>query len=238
MHQKPDWAVRPIGAKSNNLKMQIRPLALRVPAFKRFPLLLIALFLCLKTSPLPIPNSETCSFGIADAAPTPLRAQSTRASTSNSAKTHREIELVSSTSQGVTIQLVIPKSDFLYISHQPSAVSGRFPESLEVSNVAGPMLSFPGCNFTTEPGMPHLPMQSTLISVPPDVDFQLRVIDKNFSTHKIEATAVHCRSEFCSRYRRWIFPTTARRNRKSRLDPREPRPPNPTESCPVQSCPP
>ena len=32
-------------------------------------------------------------------------------------------------------------------------------------------------------------MQSTLMSVPPDVNFQLRVIDKDFSTHKIEATA-------------------------------------------------
>ena len=168
--------------------MQIRPLALRVPAFKRLPLLLIALFLCLKTSPLPTPISETYSFGIADAAPTSLRAQSTRASTSNSAKTHREIELVSSTSQGVTIQLAIPKSDFLFNSHQQSAVSGRFSESSEVSNVSGPTLSFPGCNFTAEPGMPRLPMQSTLMSVPPDVDFQLRVIDKDFSTHKIEAT--------------------------------------------------
>ena len=37
--------------------------------------------------------------------------------------------------------------------------------------------------------MPRLPMQSTLMSVPPDVNFQLRVIDKDFSTHKIEATA-------------------------------------------------
>jgi len=168
--------------------MQIRSLALRVPAFKWFPLLLIALFLCLKTSPLPIPNSETYSFGIADAAPTPLRSQSTRASTRNTAKSHREIELVSSTSQGVTIQLVIPKSDFLFITHQQPAV-GSHPESLEISNVVDPMLSFPGCNFIAEPGIPRLPMQSTLISVPPDVDFQLRVIDKDFSTHKIETTA-------------------------------------------------
>ncbi len=167
--------------------MQIRPLVLRVPAFKRFPLLLIALFFFLKTSPLPLPNSETCSLGIADASPTPLRAQSPRASTRNSAKTHREIELVSSTSQGVTIQLIIPKSDFL--SHQ-EPTAGSQSESLEVSNDVGPTLSFPGCNFTVEPGMPHLPMQSTLMSVPPDGDFQLRVIDKEFSTHKIESTAL------------------------------------------------
>ena len=50
-------------------------------------------------------------------------------------------------------------------------------------------ISFPGCNFTAEFGTPRLPMQSTLISVPPDVDFQLRVIDKDFSTRKIEAIA-------------------------------------------------
>ena len=182
--------------------MQTRLLALRVPAFKRLPLLFIALFLCLKTSPLPIPNSETYSVGIANAAPTPLRAQSTRASTSNSAKTHREIELVSSTSQGVTIQLVIPKSDFLFNSHQQSAAASQFPESSEVSNVVGPTLSFPGCNFTAEPGMPRLPMQSTLMSVPPDVDFQLRVIDKDFQHTRDRGNCVRCRNELCSRYRR------------------------------------
>ena len=171
--------------------MQIRPLALRTTAYKLLPLLLIALFLCLNTSPLPIPNSETRSFGIAAAAPITLRNQSTGVSTRNSAKTHREIQLVSSTSQGVTIQLVIPKSDFLFDNN--GAGSGSVEQSgsnLQVSNAAGPTLSFPGCNFTTEFGMPRLPMQSTLISVPPDVDFQVRVIDKKFSTHKIEATAL------------------------------------------------
>ena len=175
--------------------MQIRPLSLRLPAFRRFPLLLTALFLCLNTAPLPIPNSETYSFGIADAAPTPLRTQSTHASTSNSTKTHREIELVSSTSQGVTIQLVIPKSDFRFendVNGYQSSVEGsplgRGSVKPDPAFTDNQSISFPGCNFTVEPGMPRLPMQSTLISVPPDVDFQLRVIDKDFSTRKIDAT--------------------------------------------------
>ena len=169
--------------------MQIRPIALRAPAYKRLSLLLIALFLCLKTSPLPIPNSDR-SFGIAAAAPITLRNQRARASTNNSAKTQREIELVSSTSQGVTIQLVIPKSDFLFDNSGVGIGSAeQLGTNLQVSNTAGPTISFPGCNFTTEFGTLRLPMQSTLISVPPDVDFQLRVIDRDFSTRKIEAIA-------------------------------------------------
>ena len=184
--------------------MQIRPLALHTPAYKLFPLLLIVLFLCLNTSPLPIRHLKTNTFGIATAAPIPLRKQSTRALTRNSAKTHREIELVSSTSQGVTIQLVIPKSDFLFengVNDYQSSVDGsRLKEGSIKSDPSltdnrqlttdNQSISFPGCNFITELGMPRLPMQSTLMSVPPDVDFQVRVIDKDFSTHTIEATAV------------------------------------------------
>ena len=169
--------------------MQIRPIALRATASKRLPLLLIALFLCLKTSPPPISNSAR-SFGIAAAAPISLRNQRTRASTSNSAKTQREIELVSSTSEGVTIQLIIPKSDFLFDNSGAGIGSAeQLGSNSQISHAESPILSFPGCNFITEFGMPRLPMQSTLMSVPPDVNFQLRVIDKDFSTHKIEVTA-------------------------------------------------
>lgn len=197
--------------------MQIRPLSLRLPAFKRFPLLLTALFLCLNTAPVPIPNSETHSLGIADAAPTPLRTQSTRASTRNSTKTHREIELVSSTSQGVTIQLVIPKSDFRFENDANGYQSSGEGSPLEGGSVKpdsaftdNQSISFPGCNFTVEPGMPRLPMQSTLISIPPDVDFQLRVIDKDFSTRKIDATALASNKQKDS-----FFPTRLAELRKA-----------------------
>ena len=173
--------------------MQIRPIVLRAIAYKWLPLLFIALGLCLKTSSLPIPNS-TPVLGIAAAAPITAKKQRLRTATSRSTPTRREIELVSSTSQSVTIQLVIPKSDFfIAVGSQQSAVSNRqsarenlLAESRE-PRAESQSISFPGCNFTTEFGMPRLPMQSTFIGVPSDVDFQLRIVEKRFSTHKIEA---------------------------------------------------
>ena len=160
--------------------MQIRSIAL----------LFIALFLCLNPSPLRTPNSEPYILGSAAAAPISLRNQSPRASTRNSAKTRREIELVSSTAQSVTVQLIVPKSDFLFENNGIGTESiDQLGSTLQSADVAGSTLSFPGCNFTTEFGTLRLPMQSTLMSVPPDVDFQLRVIDKDFSTRKIEAIA-------------------------------------------------
>ena len=183
--------------------MQICLIALRAPTYKRLLQLLIALFLCLNTASLPVSTSETRSFGIAAAAPIPLRNQNTPAATRNSAKTQREIELVRSTSQGVTIQLVIPKSDFLFhngVKGYRASVDGSWLKEGSVKSdtsltdnrqltTDNQFISFPGCNFTTEFGMPRLPTQSTLIGIPPDVDFQLRVIDKDFSTHKIEEKA-------------------------------------------------
>ena len=166
--------------------MKICPIALRAIAYKWLPLLLIALFLCLQTSSLPIPNSTRLP-GIAAAAPITTKNQHIRTATSNRSETRREIELVSSTSQGVTIQLVIPKSDFLFNN---SDIEIGTPDQLgwnaQVSDFETPIISFPGCNFTTEFGIPRLPMQSTFIGVPADVDFHARIVEKDFSTHKVE----------------------------------------------------
>ena len=190
--------------------MRTRPSKTRAISPVRLLILFITLFFYLQTGPLPL-VSPIHPHRVAEAAPTPLRNQSTRASTRNSAKTQREIELVSSTLQGVTIQLVIPKSDFLLddsgmaVGSQQSAVSkdtllnaDLFAESRE-PKAESQSISFPGCNFITEFGMPRLPMQSTLMSVPPDVNFQLRVIDTDFSTHKIETTP-HTSSEQRDRF--------------------------------------
>ena len=191
--------------------MRTRPSKTRAISPVRLLILFITLFFYLQTGPLPL-VSPIHPHRVAEAAPTPLRNQSTRASTRNSAKTQREIELVSSTLQGVTIQLVIPKSDFLLDdsgmavgNRQQSAVSkdtllnaDLFAESRE-PKAESQSISFPGCNFITEFGMPRLPMQSTLMSVPPDVNFQLRVIDTDFSTHKIETTP-HTSSEQRDRF--------------------------------------
>ena len=170
--------------------MPTHSIILHLLVCKRLALLFIALFLCLNPFPLLTPNPEPHFLGSAAAAPISLRNQSPRASTRNSAKTRREIELVSSTTQGVTVQLIIPKSDFLFENNSVGTEAiDQLGSTLQVANVAGPTLSFPGCNFTTEFGTLRLPMQSTLVSVPPNADFQLRVIDKDFSTRKIEAIA-------------------------------------------------
>ena len=113
-----------------------------------------------------------------------------RTSTRNRAKTQREIELVSSTSQGVTIQLLIPKSDFLFdskselTSDTEIVTDAQLRNNLQDSGLDSPTISFPGCSFMTELGMPRLPIQSTLIGVPANSNFQLRIVEKDFSTHK------------------------------------------------------
>ena len=82
-----------------------------------------------------------------------------------------QIELVRATPQGVTIQLVIAEEDF---------------DIQTQADMQSPSLSFPGCRLTTVPGMPPLPMQSTLIGVPADVAFEVRVVQKEFKTRRVQ----------------------------------------------------
>lgn len=92
--------------------------------------------------------------------------------TTNSGK----IELVSATTQGVTIQLAIAKSDFKI-------------ETQEHNGKQFQTLSFPRCRFTTVPRTLHLPMQTTLIGVPPDVTFSVRIVESSdFSIYKLQHT--------------------------------------------------
>ena len=154
----------------------------------RLPILFITLFLYAEIGNLPI-MSPIDSNNVAVAAPISSK-QRPRAATRNRAKTQREIELVSSTSQGVTMQLVIPKSDFLF-DNKPELFSGpetgtQLGRDAQIPDFESPTISFPGCRFTTELGMLRLPIQSTLIGVPPDIQFQLRIVEKDFSTHKVE----------------------------------------------------
>ncbi len=87
-----------------------------------------------------------------------------------------KIELVRATSQGVTIQLVITKSDFKI-------------ETLEHNDKQLQTLSFPECRYIAGPGVPRLPMQTTLIGVPPNASFTLRVAESSdFSTYKLAHT--------------------------------------------------
>ncbi len=180
--------------------MQIRPIAWRTIAYKWLPLLFILLFLCLKTSSGPTLNSARAP-GIAAAAPITANKQHFRTATSQITQTRREIELVSSTSQGVTIQLVIPKSDFLFHdSSVETEITAQLGRNAQTFDLETPSISFPGCNFTTEFGMSRLPMQSTFIGVPANVDFQLRIVEKNFSTHKMEESVPSSRIQKDSFY--------------------------------------
>ena len=121
-------------------------------------------------------------YDIADAAPNDRRA---RAAARDGIGTPREIELVHTTSQGVTIQLLIPESDFEIEAEANS--SEQLRSGSQFSHLESQIVSFPGCRFPAQPpGVLRLPVQSTLISVPPDVRFQVRVIEKDFSTHKLQ----------------------------------------------------
>ena len=149
--------------------MKTCPLKTHTTASLQLLTLLITLVLCLDTGFLPVLNR------IAAAAPITSRDRQARATTPDNAVSEREIELVRATAVGVTIQLRIPISDFRF---------NNTSTDIGVGKVEGQTLSFPGCRFTTEPGMPRLPVQTTLIAVPADVDFQLRIVEKHFKTQK------------------------------------------------------
>ena len=154
--------------------MQMSPLKIRISAHLWVPTLFITLFLCLDFGALPVRN------GIAAPSAVTARDQRSGTATRDSTVLQKDVELVNATAQGVTLQLLIPKSDFHLNS---SATENR------VDNVESQMISFPGCRFTDEPGAPRLPVQTTLIAVPADVDFQLRIVEKRFSTRSVERVA-------------------------------------------------
>ena len=170
--------------------MQTRPMKMSAITPVRLLILLITFFLYSEMGHLPV-MTPTHLDNVAVAAPTTSR-QRPRAATRNRADIQREIELVSSTSRGVTIQLVIPASDFLFDntsefdSGTESVTDTQLGRDSHISDLESPTISFPGCRFTTGLGMPRLPIQSTLIGVPTDVNFQLRIVEKDFSTHKVE----------------------------------------------------
>ena len=102
--------------------------------------------------------------------------QSARSSAKTITTISGKIELVSATSQGVTIQLTITESDFEI-------------ERKEHNGKNFQTISFPECRFTTEPGTHLLPMQTALIGVPADASFTLRIVESSdFSTYKLQHT--------------------------------------------------
>ena len=152
--------------------MQIRRPKIRIIAHLWLPTLFIIFFLCLDSGSLPARNE------IAAASPITPRDQRPHTTTRRSTALQRNVELVSATAQGVTIQLLIPESDFRFDSSTTE---------IETGEIKSQTISFSNCRFTTEPGTPRLPVQTTLIAVPADVDFQLRIVEKRFSTRGVES---------------------------------------------------
>ena len=95
-----------------------------------------------------------------------------------------KIGLVSATQQGITLQLTISKSDFEI-------------KTLEHSGKKFQTLSFPGCRFTGGSGSPRLPIQTTLLGVPPTTSFSVRIVESsNFSIYKLQHTLADNRVNF------------------------------------------
>ena len=156
--------------------MQVRSTKIRT-----IPYFVVAVIFFFLEAILFLSSTFIYSSGIADAAPSNNR--SSRAITREGIGTPREIELVQTTSQGVTIQLLIPESDFKIETGSSEQLRGgsQFP------HVENQNISFPGCRFTPQPpGELRLPVQSTVIGVPADVRFQVRVVEKDFSTRKVQ----------------------------------------------------
>ena len=154
--------------------MQVRPIKRCIIAcFIYLPLLFL-----LETAPFL--STDLGSFGNADAAPVSSSNRRARTAAREGVGTQRKIELVRTTPQGVTIQLFIPESDF--------EVEGEINsgDPFQESRTETQTVSFPGCRFAVQaPGALRLPVQSTLISVPTDADFQVRIVEQDFSTRKI-----------------------------------------------------
>ena len=113
------------------------PLKIRTTAHLWLSTLFIILFLCLDFGALSVQNR------IPAASPLTSREQLRGTAPRGSSHLQRDVELVKTSAQGVTIQLLIPKSDFHFGS---SSTENR------IDKVESQVISFPGCRFTAEPG--------------------------------------------------------------------------------------
>ncbi|MCH8291305.1 hypothetical protein IH992_09420 [Candidatus Poribacteria bacterium] len=82
-----------------------------------------------------------------------------------------EIELVASTSERVTVQLLTP--DF--------QIGWKDEDGRRFQTI-----TFPGCRFTSVSDEPRLPTQSTLVAIPPNADFHLQIIEADYTQRKVD----------------------------------------------------
>ena len=109
-----------------------------------------------------------------------------------------KVELLAASTQGVTIQLSIEKSDFDI-------------DTLEQNGEQFHSLSFPECSYTTEHASFKLPMQTALIGVPSDASFTVRILESAELSavqlkHRIKTTKFHINTDKINRDRNSVNP--------------------------------
>ncbi len=124
------------------------------------------------------------------------------------ARSSGEIELLSATVHSIKIQLIIPETDFNVAALPEAQLAGFGFPSLSLrteKNTFSPPspispFSFPGADFTTQPGMPPMPVKSALIGVPPDADFTLRIVQSDFRIRTVAALEHRTRTTSKNRF--------------------------------------
>ncbi|MYB65780.1 hypothetical protein F4X73_13905 [Candidatus Poribacteria bacterium] len=111
-----------------------------------------------------------------------------------------KVKLLAASTQGVTIQLSIEKSDFDI-------------DTLEHNGEQFQSLSFANCHYTTEHDSFMLPMQTALIGVPSDARFTVRILESTEPTtiqlkHRLKTIGFHSNTEKTNRDSNTVNPPT------------------------------
>jgi hypothetical protein len=93
--------------------------------------------------------------------------QPTRVKAETTTPSNPEISLISTDSDGVTLEIQIPEYD---------------REIIQLPNGNFERLSYPGANFTTAAGQPQLPILTTLIGIPPEAEILIQILDQDSVT--------------------------------------------------------
>jgi hypothetical protein len=78
------------------------------------------------------------------------------------------VQLLESNADGVIIKIEIPDFQFGTMEHEGEQYQ---------------TISFPGCGYTAEAGKPQLPVTGTLLGVPIDAEFNLQILESDYSTY-------------------------------------------------------
>jgi len=85
---------------------------------------------------------------------------------SDSIEADNIVQLLESNADGAIIKIEIPDFQFGTIEHEEEQFQ---------------TISFPGCGYTAEEGKPQLPVTGTLLGVPTDAEFNLQIVESDYS---------------------------------------------------------